>query len=252
MSFRSVLELVLQLESFRNVDIYQQGLYKLNCRVYQDLGQSIVAAVPYSYFTDETDASTRSTKVDHHHLIPAQIYDDTQTFSSRAFLIRYCEEEVELCDHVQFRIEVDATQRNPSDGCLICPLVVEILLMFADFKSKLGDDGSTSTSDVDTAEFSMVATQIFKIQNAAKGIHSYLPIMFEDAHFSVARAVLHTCLLDFRFRLRPLITPVESAPYAPIRPVLNQTISTTQVDPPCCPNKKERSLDVGVFTYKML
>lgn len=39
--------------------------------------------------------------------MPSQILDDTSTFQSRAFLIRYCEEEVEINDIGLFRAEID-------------------------------------------------------------------------------------------------------------------------------------------------
>ncbi|MFS8159411.1 MAG: hypothetical protein ACMG6E_04200 [Candidatus Roizmanbacteria bacterium] len=44
---------------------------------------------------------------DHHNLIPSQIIDETSSFVSRAFLIRYCEEEVEINDIGLFRAELD-------------------------------------------------------------------------------------------------------------------------------------------------
>ena len=38
----------------------------------------------------------------------AQIIDEQACFLSKAFLIRYCEEEVEVNDIVMFRAELDA------------------------------------------------------------------------------------------------------------------------------------------------
>ena len=46
-------------------------------------------------------------QTDHHALMPAKIEDDQQYFLTKAFLIRYCEEEVELHDVVLFRAEID-------------------------------------------------------------------------------------------------------------------------------------------------
>lgn len=44
---------------------------------------------------------------DHHNLLPSQINEDESTFRSKTFLIRYCEEEVEINDIVLFRAEVE-------------------------------------------------------------------------------------------------------------------------------------------------
>ena len=40
-------------------------------------------------------------------MIEAKLSEDGQSFTTKAFLIRYCEEEVELNDLVLFRAEVD-------------------------------------------------------------------------------------------------------------------------------------------------
>ena len=47
------------------------------------------------------------THIDHHHIIPSQILEDLSGFNSRSFLIRYCEEEVEINDIGLFRAEID-------------------------------------------------------------------------------------------------------------------------------------------------
>jgi hypothetical protein len=39
--------------------------------------------------------------------MPAMIQENQQCFLSKAFLIRYCEEEVEINDLVMFRAEID-------------------------------------------------------------------------------------------------------------------------------------------------
>ena len=45
--------------------------------------------------------------LDHHHLLPAAIDKENMKFNTRAFMIRYCEEEVDLNDLCNFRFEID-------------------------------------------------------------------------------------------------------------------------------------------------
>jgi hypothetical protein len=45
--------------------------------------------------------------IDHHNIISNQILEDLSGFNSRAFLIRYCEEEVEINDIGLFRAEIE-------------------------------------------------------------------------------------------------------------------------------------------------
>ena len=45
--------------------------------------------------------------MDHHNILPATIDKENMKFNTRAFMIRYCEEEVELNDIGHFRVEID-------------------------------------------------------------------------------------------------------------------------------------------------
>jgi hypothetical protein len=49
----------------------------------------------------------KSQHLDHHNVMAPQIMEDLTGFKSRAFLIRYCEEEIELHDIALFRAELD-------------------------------------------------------------------------------------------------------------------------------------------------
>jgi hypothetical protein len=45
--------------------------------------------------------------LDHHNVLPASIDKENMKYNSRAFMIRFCEEEVEINDCGHFRIEID-------------------------------------------------------------------------------------------------------------------------------------------------
>jgi hypothetical protein len=45
--------------------------------------------------------------LEHHNIMPAQIDKSLFAFNTRAFMIRYCEEEVEMNDIGHFRVEID-------------------------------------------------------------------------------------------------------------------------------------------------
>jgi hypothetical protein len=67
--------------------------------------------------------------LDHHSIIPAQIDKALNTFNTRAFMIRYCEEEVELNDIGHFRIEMDVGVEDPKNSA---EFYMEVELMFSD------------------------------------------------------------------------------------------------------------------------
>mmetsp|Transcript_37942 Transcript_37942/g.60092 ORF Transcript_37942/g.60092 Transcript_37942/m.60092 type:complete len:778 (-) Transcript_37942:131-2464(-) len=205
MSLRTVVDVALHFESFRNVDLFHQGLYHLKTRLYREEdGEQRLTAVPFAYSTCPLVAEkSKLPRMDHHNLIPAHIMDDTGTFSTRSFLIRYCEEEVELNDIGQFRIEVPIdsfVDASKSQVDLTTPLLLEIDLMFADLTQHGGADRFGEQPDVDSTEFKSVSTHILRLHSFGNGVHEFCPIVFDEFHFCVINMVVHTTLLDFRFR----------------------------------------------------
>lgn len=212
MALHSLLEVALHFESFRNVDLFHQGLYHLKARLYREHGDGErIVAIPYGHSTlpshAEPSRQGKTARVDHHDLIPGSVTEDAQnTYSTRSFLIRYCEEEVELNDLAQFRFELSADLMQDST-----PLTLEVELMFGDLSRHGGAEGFGSHPDADLVEFKSVATQVYRIYGADTGLHEYCPIVFDEYHFCLASLCIHTALIDVRFRMRPE-APVCSQP----------------------------------------
>ena len=114
---------------------------------------------------------------DHHNLVPHQILDDQSSFCSRAFLIRYCEEEVEINDIGLFRAEIDVEPEY-----LNTTFYMDIELYFSDLHGLGGPEKwQANINEFDTkANFKLVSTQKFKIAKLAQGINEFVPIIFED------------------------------------------------------------------------
>mmetsp|Transcript_58408 Transcript_58408/g.148414 ORF Transcript_58408/g.148414 Transcript_58408/m.148414 type:complete len:810 (+) Transcript_58408:195-2624(+) len=203
MSLRTVVEVALHFESFRNVDLFHQGLYHLKSRIYREDGNRRLLGTPYSNFgctlqVAEASSKPKPARTDHHHLIPAHIIEDQCTFSTRSFLIRYCEEEVELDDVGQFRIEIGREEADTE-----MPLTMEVDLMFADLTQHGGADRFGEQPDVDSTEFKSISTQLFRLHRVETGLHEFCPVVFDEFHFCLANIVVHTAVLDFRLRIWP-------------------------------------------------
>jgi hypothetical protein len=140
-------------------------------------------------------------------MIPPRVVEDEEnTFSTRSFLIRYCEEEVEINDIAQFRLEL--TSELMHDGS---PLHLEIRLMFADLTNHGGADRFGEQPDVDSTEFKCVSTAVHRIHGAEQGLHEYSQLVFDEYHFCLANLCIHSTLIDIRFRLRPPVhSPVQN------------------------------------------
>lgn len=116
--------------------------------------------------------------------------------------------------HFRTEVEVEANYMNNE-------FIMEVELMFTDLMNMSGQEIN--------ADFKCVSLMKYKISKKCYGIYEYLPVVFDEQHYCAAACTVHSVLIDFRFRTRPLIagpkktqekTPHEDkAPQtAPIKP----------------------------------
>lgn len=101
---------------------------------------------------------------DHHNLMPSQILEDESCYQSRAFLIRYCEEEVEINDIGLFRAEIDV-----EPDYLNTTFYLDFELFFSDLHSLGGPEKwQNNVNEFETKTvFKSVSIQKFKINKLA-------------------------------------------------------------------------------------
>mmetsp|Transcript_139652 Transcript_139652/g.260414 ORF Transcript_139652/g.260414 Transcript_139652/m.260414 type:complete len:806 (+) Transcript_139652:96-2513(+) len=215
MSLRTVIDVAVLFENFRNIDLFHQGLYHLKARVkHESGGDEWTAATPYGHsaaplLSSQVDHRPKGSRVDHHSLIGAQLLEDQEAFVTRSFLIRYCEEEVEIHDVGHFRLEVDTRPAKPNGLVLL----LQVELMFADLAQHGGADAFGENTDLTSLEFKRVSTQTFRVLGATQGLHEFSPVVFDEFHFCLANMVVQTAVLDVRFRLLPsLMSSTGAAP----------------------------------------
>ena len=110
MSLRAISEFILHLEHFRNVDLIQQGLYFMKFQIFNEKDDKIFYANPYHHDTKDTDVVNQASgdaKVSNHRLIEPYLVEETNSFYTKTFFIKYAEELVVLRDIVKFRTEID-------------------------------------------------------------------------------------------------------------------------------------------------
>lgn len=49
-----------------------------------------------------------------------------------------------------------------------------------------------------------MSTRKFNIRRLAEGVFEYVPVVFEEQHFCISLCTVHSSLLNFQFRTRPL------------------------------------------------
>jgi hypothetical protein len=59
-------------------------------------------------------------------------------------------------------------------------------------------------------KFKSMSTRKFSLRRMAEGIFEYVPVVFEEQHFCVSLCTVHSSLLNFQFRTRPLRHQIRS------------------------------------------
>jgi hypothetical protein len=190
MSLHAVREVALHIGSFRNVDLFHQGVYHLEIRLFEVGGpEGHKNAVPHLLVPDNHSGHT--------DLLPASVLDGEAAFRSSSVFIRFCEEELDINNVALYRIECPVD----SDP----PLMLEVKLMFADHtrNSRVGSkDATPSTpSMMGASDFIRVSEQHLQLNNVLSGVHAYCPITFDEYHFCRVGLMAHSTLVDFRLRV---------------------------------------------------
>jgi hypothetical protein len=188
MSYKGVFEFCIGVVSFRNIDLYYQGLYCLRVSLHALQGSSKVAAYPYNIST------CTMREDDPHHIFPAFIQDSTNSFCSRVFFIRYTEESAVLRDAGYFRAEVDVL---PSFHNIDFLLTIELL--FCDLGEKATQEKIKELRK-ENLEFEVVCSTKFQFRAPIIGMSEYLVVGFEDGYNCNAHFMILGSLLDYKLR----------------------------------------------------
>jgi len=115
MSVRAILETVVYVDNFRNIDLFAQGFYQLRLRVGYDYNEDCVRsgltfkqvlASPFSSYLAENSKSRQNTEVAvkttggrfwssrFHRLHKPQVEEASNTYKSHLFYVRFSEETV--------------------------------------------------------------------------------------------------------------------------------------------------------------
>ena len=102
--YRARTEFVLHVEHFRNVDLFQQGIYFMKFQIFNEDHEKVYYANPYHFESRGDDDDGRAS---FHRLLEPQIFDENASFVTKTFFVRYAEEMVTFRHVIKFRTEVD-------------------------------------------------------------------------------------------------------------------------------------------------
>ena len=101
-SYNAIVSTIIHFETYRNIDLLHQGLYFIRASLTSEDGKSV--ALPLDIYPSPHVSKAKKNNINYHDILPA-IIEETN-FNTKTFTIRYCEEEIELNDICEFRLEI--------------------------------------------------------------------------------------------------------------------------------------------------
>eukprot|EP00826_Nyctotherus_ovalis_P036316 TRINITY_DN3208_c0_g4_i1.p1 TRINITY_DN3208_c0_g4~~TRINITY_DN3208_c0_g4_i1.p1 ORF type:complete len:507 (+),score=144.06 TRINITY_DN3208_c0_g4_i1:82-1521(+) len=193
-SYNAIVSTVLHFETYRNIDLLHQGLYFLRASLISEDGKGI--GLPVDIYASTQVSRAKKNKIDYHNILPASI--DETSFNTKTFTIRYCEEEIELNDICEFRLDIPVR-----DKYLATNYVLEVQLHFGEI-TKIGGVEKLPQyvqNIKESVEFKMVASQKFVVREIATGISQYVRVQNDGSYYGMCNLTVHSTIIDFRYRI---------------------------------------------------
>lgn len=195
MSLRAIIETVIHIEQFRNIDFFNQGLYFFRITLYNEKDQERYYARPYQI--TQTGGKTDEDKK--FIIAPGRINEDLSAFWTSTMLVRYSEQEIHLNEYWIFRTEIDVGEEY-----LDTVFFMDVELMFSDLKDleqtpQMIKEHSQNIENDATFEWANMIH--FKINRMAYGMSEYIPIVTDRHFYAITGCTVHSTLIDYRFRV---------------------------------------------------
>ena len=204
MAYKALLGFFIHIESFRNINLSHQGAYYAKISVYSEAvnKEPIIKAYPLENYTSILAPKKAKSGNMNFELPLARINNEIGEFITKTFIIKYCEEDVELNDFCDFRADIEINQLQRQIN-----FIMEIQLMYAELNLQTEEKQNIS---IKPEGFTLAATKKYRISNSISGISQYLPVIFDQSFYSILNCNIHTSLLDFRYRPLPNLLLVSS------------------------------------------
>ncbi|CAG9323932.1 unnamed protein product [Blepharisma stoltei] len=222
MPLKSILEIVVQLDRFVNIDLSQQGLYQLQISCYYQLSQQKIYAVPITY-TYSKSSREDLIKVDPHNIISGYLDEKLLCVHSKTFLIRYSEEKVKLNEVATFRLEIEVTENFSQ-----IPLTLQLDLLYGEVSAKKPLVQSTHQVSYENV-LSVVKSRNFIISYPLKGLHDFLPGFFGSRWFCAVEGIVHVIFYDYKLPYGDMHTFVNQL-FADKKGRLKSFIGASEID----------------------
>jgi len=181
-------KVAVNLQSFRNLELFKQGIYQLKLRVYYYQGDSKVYATPEQVW----EFSYKNKKQDPQLIICPGICSLDSSFYSKGFLIRYQEETIVLNEVVVFSLQVPLSIYKETS------FFVSSELLFSNLEKKEPKDRETFRLIDNKAEMKIIGSKEFLVKKGCVSANQYVPIMFGPDNFCIFESLVHFAYIGYQ------------------------------------------------------
>ncbi|XP_054153255.1 protein FAM135A-like [Oppia nitens] len=194
---QAIIEYSIQLNKFVNIDLFQRGYYQirvslklLNCKQTHKIEVSISDKKTHTCHTSQATSSSTDESNDvcppqePNIVFPQCIVNGCAV--SKTFQILYKNEEVLLDDYVSFKVNLIVDSKDCLKQVRKTNFVLDVELWFTD--QEFGADHHNSIECVSSR-------QLILHFDICRGLHYYLPVMFDYFHLSALNLAIHGSLL---------------------------------------------------------
>ena len=205
MSLTNLYEIMVHFHTYKNIELLNQGIYKVVLKIYITIDDKKYYAVPY--FNTESKALENLNQTDEQSnknpiIIDAKISENNYEYTTKSYYIRFADEEVELDEFCYFRIEIP---NNITDYNITC----QFDLNFSEpNNANPAQKNVKETIPFANVKFKSVQSEFVTFSNAiAKDTSSdyfaetYSPIVFHSNYSSLLRTSIHKLLIDYKIRI---------------------------------------------------
>ncbi|OII78287.1 hypothetical protein cand_033450 [Cryptosporidium andersoni] len=228
MELHATINVGINLCKFRNIDLLQNGYYRLMCRLYYVEGDCTYGITPTKILHTRNNQFKSES---------AEILEDGSSVTS-PILIKYIDDIIDINETILFSSDIplyipptkstsfffetlSANSFHNSENTYLngniklVPFFLEVDLLYSEMvlSDILGTPIISCTDNINNkniplkiGDYSSVSYNVYKINNVSSGIVEYIPIIFDEYHFCHIGCIIMTQIT------RLFISPVLRAP----------------------------------------
>lgn len=182
----------VQLDKFKNIELFKQGLYQIRVRVSYEQANKIVLARPLKLYSSPTKELQNSSR----NVIGARILDEFSCFTSRVILVRYQEETVNFLESCVFSCKIPESKEP-------FPVKIHADLYFTNLENKTAEKTKIRVLNQKPI-FRCVVSKEYIITNVFTSMSHYFPMSFDPKFFCSLESIVHVYTMKYLHIKTPL------------------------------------------------